>query len=84
MMACGSKTMASPSKPKLNRTPRVMQCSCGDVRDCSDMYAVFERRLGQMFAIIKCVDCTVTDGHDMNEAISMYEVFHRVAMYGIR
>ncbi|MCY3676637.1 MAG: hypothetical protein OXH66_03450 [Gemmatimonadetes bacterium] len=68
---------------RLSRTPAVMQCDCGDVRDCSEMHLVIERRAGQLMAMVKCVDCTMTDGYDLDDTMTMRQMFHRVAMYGV-
>jgi len=60
-----------------------MQCDCGDVRDCSEMHFVAERRAGRWMAMIKCVDCILADGYDLDETMTMRRLFHRVAMFGV-
>ena len=34
-------------------------------------------------AMVKCVDCTMTDGYDLDDTMTMRQMFHRVAMYGV-
>ena len=61
-------------------TAYVMECACGDQRELSQMYL---RCTGGgdhvMHFEVACIDCTITDGHDTDQMLTLAELLEAAA-----
>ena len=61
-------------------TADVMECACGDLRELSQMYLRCTGGGDQVMHFeVACIDCTITEGHDTDQMLTLAELLDAAA-----